>query len=219
MSKLIFPKHGGMYVDDDAKVVKTVMHNGRDGLYTIEIAATPDPIDSRHKRYQWHYLTPQGGVASTSGYRSTIAETVASAIRSIDEDIRNHRRKLAEARKTPSQKAQDRLKKRVKFFMEQAGESYQPGKETRAQGRRRGAEALARAEQYAEEQGWKVEWEFDQDEYQLGDAETEMPKEVLEAVLRDADGRVLESLGGIGDPTDNYQRVVEAELALEAMPR
>ena len=219
MSKLIFPEHGGMYVDDNAIVVKTIKHKDRDGIYVIKIAATPDPIDSHHKCYQWLYLTPGGGVAGSSGYRSTIAETVASAIDSIKEDIRRHRQKLAEARKTPSQKAQDRLKKRVKFFMKHAGVSYQPGKETRAQGTRRGAKALARAEQYAEEQGWKVEWEYDQDEYQMGDAETEMPNEVLVAVLEDADGHVLKSLGGIGDPSDSYRRVVEAELALEAMPR
>ena len=143
---------------------------------------------------------------------------MASAIDSIKENIRRHRQKLTEARKTPSQKAQDRLRKRTKFFIEHAGVSYRPGKETKAQGRRRGAEALARAEQYAEEQGWKVEWDYDQNEYQMGDAETEMPNEVLVAVLRDADGHVLESLGGIGDPSDSYRRVVEAELALEAMP-
>ena len=45
-----------------------------------------------------------------------------------------------------------------------------------------------------------------------------MPDEVLIAVLKDADGHVLESLGGIGDPSPSYQRLVEAELALEAMP-
>ena len=218
MSKLIFPEHGGMYVDDNAIVVKTIKHTDRDGIYTVKIAATPDPIDSRYKCYQWHYLAPGGGVAGTSGYRSTIAESMASAIDSIKENIRRHRQKLTEARKTPSQKAQDRLRKRTKFFIEHAGVSYRPGKETKAQGRRRGAEALARAEQYAEEQGWKVEWDYDQNEYQMGDAETEMPNEVLVAVLRDADGHVLESLGGIGDPSDSCRRVVEAELALEAMP-
>ena len=77
---------------------------------------------------------------------------------------------------------------------------------------------LAKAEQHAEEQGWTVEWDYDQDEYQLGDAEDKMPDEVLIAVLKDADGHVLESLGGIGDPSPSYRRLVEAELALEAMP-
>ena len=45
-----------------------------------------------------------------------------------------------------------------------------------------------------------------------------MPDEVLIAVLKDADGHVLESGGGIGDPSPSYRRLVEAELALEAMP-
>jgi hypothetical protein len=206
MSKLIFPEHGGMLVDDDARVVKTVRHKDRDGTYTIKIAATRDPIDPRHRRYQWHYLSA-GGVASTSGYRSTIAESVESAIRSIKEQIRRHRQGLAEARKTPSQKAQDRLKKRAKFFKEASGSKDAAS-----------AMRLAQAEQYAEEQGWKVEWDYDQDKYQLGDAETEMPNEVLCAVLKDADGHALESLGGIGDPSPSYRRLVEAELALEAMP-
>jgi len=207
MSKLIFPNHGGVLVDDDAKVVKTVRHEEKDGTYAIKIAAFPDLFDSRHKRYQWHYLDPDNGVASTSGYRSTIAECLASAIHSIKEDIRRRRHELAEARKTPSQKAQDRLKKRAKFFEEASGSKDAAY-----------AMRLAKAEQFAEEQGWKVEWEYDQYEYQLGDAETERPDEVLSAILMDADDHVLESLGGIGDPSPSYRRLVEAELALEAMP-
>ena len=65
MSKLIFPEHGGMLVDDDARVVKTIRHKDRDGTYTVKIVAFPDPISPRHKRYQWHYLAPGGGVAGT----------------------------------------------------------------------------------------------------------------------------------------------------------
>ena len=207
MSKLIFPEHGGMLVDDDARVVKTIKHRDRDGTYTVKIVAFPDPISPRHKRYQWHYLAPGGGVAGTSGYRSTVSESLASAIHSIKENIRRHRHGLAEARKTPSQKAQDRLRKRARFFMENSGSKDAAY-----------AMKLAKAEQHAEEQGWTVEWDYDQDEYQLGDAEDKMPDEVLIAVLKDADGHVLESLGGIGDPSPSYQRLVEAELALEAMP-
>jgi hypothetical protein len=208
MSKQIFPEHGGMLVDDDARVVKTARHEDRDGTYTIKIAATPDPISSRYKRYQWHYLAPDGGVASNTGYQSTINESLAKAIHSIKEDLRRQRQRLAEARKTPSQKAQDRLKKRAKFFREASGSKDAAY-----------AMKLAQAEQYAEEQGWKVEWDYDQDEYQLGDAETEMPEEVLCAILKAADGRVLDSLGGIGDPSASYRRLVEAELSLGAMSR
>jgi len=106
----------------------------------------------------------------------------------------------------------------VEFFYKHAGWSHGPD-ETPEQGHRRSAERLAKAEAYAEAHGWTVHWQEDPEEYQLGDAETEPPREVLTAVLKDRSGKVLESLGGIGDPDKNYARVVEAELALEAMPR
>src|SRR5277367_5306292 len=105
----------------------------------------------------------------------------------------------------------------VKFFYKHAGSSYTPGKETKAQGKRRGAQALAHAEAEAKRRGWRVEWEHSQEEYQMGDAETEHPNEVLDAVLKDEDGHVLASLGSIGDPSRSYGRVIEAELALEAL--
>jgi hypothetical protein len=40
---------------------------------------------------------------------------------------------------------------------------------------------------------------------------------VLCCVLKDGDGNVLASLCGITDPDSNYRRVVEAELASEAL--
>ena len=52
----------------------------------------------------------------------------------------------------------------------------------------------------------------------MGDEE-KMPNEVLCATLKDKDGHVLESLGGIGDPSRDYARMVEAELSLEALAR
>jgi hypothetical protein len=107
--------------------------------------------------------------------------------------------------------------KAIAFFYRHAGWGYTPGKETKAQGRKRGAKALARAEAEASARGWRVDWEGDPEEYQMGDAETEHPKEVLGAVMRDEHGHVLASLWGIGDPDRNYSRVVEAELALEAL--
>lgn len=102
--------------------------------------------------------------------------------------------------------------KAVAFFYKNAGSSYTPGKETRAQGKRRGAQALARAEAEASARGWEVEWE--EDDY--GErAENGGPMYV--AILKDEHGNVLGSLGGIDDDTDPYRRVVEAELALEAL--
>ncbi len=95
-----------------------------------------------------------------------------------------------------------------RFFFENAG--YCVGR------RAAGALALARAEKAASERGWSFSWEWDELPYEMGDAETEPPEEVLVCVLKDEHGRTLECLGGIGDPSKEYVRVVEAELALEA---
>lgn len=108
-----------------------------------------------------------------------------------------------------------------KFFHEKSGWGYTPGKETKEQGRRRGAVQLAKAMQIAEQQGWEFVWEEDPEEYQMGDAEEERPAEVLMCALKNADGKWLASLGGIGmsgnqRERNDYIKVVEAELALEA---
>jgi len=100
-------------------------------------------------------------------------------------------------------------KKAVDFFKKHAG------------AKARGARRLADAEAEAEERGWKVDWEDDPEEWQGDD---ERPFEVLTAVLRDGEGNVLDSLGGIGMTGNrledqNYGRVVEAELAVEALAR
>jgi hypothetical protein len=122
------------------------------------------------------------------------------------------RRKSPAKKRTPTSHS-----KAVAFFMKWAGWGYTPGKETKAQGRRRGAIALAKAEAEAARRGWRVKWEHSQEPYEMGDAETEMPSEVLDAVLYDENGNVIGSLSQIGDPSNQYSRVVEAELALEAL--
>ena len=53
MGKLIFPDHGGMYIDDDDRIVKTVKHRDRDGTYTIKIISHPSAFP-RERQYQWH---------------------------------------------------------------------------------------------------------------------------------------------------------------------
>lgn len=108
--------------------------------------------------------------------------------------------------------------KAVDFFRKHASYSYRPG-ESKAKAKTRGAQALARAEAEAEARGWAVEWEDDPEEW-WGD--TKRPFEVLTAVLRAGDGQVLASLGGNGmtgnRKTDaDFRRVVEAELAFEAL--
>lgn len=90
------------------------------------------------------------------------------------------------------------------------------------------AEKLALAEAEAEERGWTVEWEHDiepdvswMDEEQTEDYQGGR-MEMLVALLKDENGTVLASLGGIamdarGVGRNPYGRVVEAELALEAL--
>ena len=89
-----------------------------------------------------------------------------------------------------------------------------------------GAMNLARAEAYAKAAGYTVTWEpdFDAD---LGDHEAwcsaakqgKCPgHEAQMAILCDASGKVRETLGGIIEADRDYHRVVEAEMALEAMP-
>lgn len=105
----------------------------------------------------------------------------------------------------------------VRFFREHGGGVV--GEATR------GALGLARAEREAERRGWLVEWEWDDDADwswldQPGlEREKARDHEVYVATLKDRQGRALASLGGIFDPDDKYRRVVEAELAYEALAR
>lgn len=86
-------------------------------------------------------------------------------------------------------------------------------------GPRRVGRELARAEQQARRRGWTVEWDYDPEPYDPGDNTDYVPNEVYWARLVDQDGETLASLGGIDDPTPEYRRVVEAELADEALAR
>lgn len=106
--------------------------------------------------------------------------------------------------------------KAIRFFRKHGGYSKGPGEST-SQAKTRSATAMARAEAEANSRGWRVEWEGDPESYDPGDETDYEPKEVLGAVLRDGDGKVLASLWGIADPTRQYRRVVEAELAAEAL--
>lgn len=116
-----------------------------------------------------------------------------------------------------------------KFFYKHAGYAQRPG-ESKETARRRGARALAQAEAEAERRGWTYEWSYDEDadisfldEKGLADLEAGRT-ELLQVLLRDQNGNVLESLGGVHvrahrGVQDPYGRVVEAELALEALSR
>lgn len=130
---------------------------------------------------------------------------------------------------TPKQQA-------YQFFYANAGTSYNPKTETKQHGRARGARMLAKAERDAKALGYFFEWEPDYDDYEgsLGDHaywcedeknEVEHEHEVFCCVMRkycddgqhDTVSEVVQSLSGIIDPTREYRRVVEAELAAEQL--
>lgn len=104
-----------------------------------------------------------------------------------------------------------------RFFYFHADWGYDPAIETLDEGRRRGARELATAEQAAQDR-WEYEW---QDECEEWDGDAPAPRYLLWCRLYDPQRpRVtLASLGmiGLNDLNDPYRRVVEAELALEAL--
>lgn len=83
------------------------------------------------------------------------------------------------------------------------------------------AHYLAGAEDLAAEFGWYVMWEYDPDDCADGD---EKPLTRERAILY-ADGyeygmsepTALAAHGGICDATDDYRRIIAAELALETL--
>lgn len=91
--------------------------------------------------------------------------------------------------------------------------------------------ALARAEMHAQNEGWDVRWTEDEgaDWDWMDDSKANEPHEAFCADLfgpepepceccgNQARRPLLASLCGIFDPSDEYRRVVAAELALEAM--
>ncbi|MCR4302123.1 MAG: hypothetical protein NUV51_10970 [Sulfuricaulis sp.] len=125
------------------------------------------------------------------------------------------------------------------FFLKHAGYSYSPETESPMQGRIRVARALAKAERKARDMGISFQWEMD--DYLSSewiDANKDGGRNCdpwhtwyccARPPIEDADtygaGEVLASLGGIdfgrdGEPWgDPYRRVVEAELAIEALQR
>ena len=111
----------------------------------------------------------------------------------------------------------------VEFFFEHAGYSYDPETQTREEGRRECAELLAAAERWASDAGLSYHWEYDGMDSSEWDSDPD-PWPTWECVARDMDGEPVASLGGIdfgrdGEPWNNpHRRVIEAELASQAMP-
>jgi hypothetical protein len=160
--------------------------------------------------------------AGVGGHVEYVRETGTAGVFEVDEGPG------IEARRKPSVK----LTPTEKFFYDHAGFGYSSGADKKQQeaAHVQNAKSLARAEAESEKRGWTVEWEHDQDadtswmdpeqldDYQSGRTE------ILSAQLLDENGEVLESLGGIAlnarsSTRDPYGRVVEAEMAQEALGR
>ncbi len=110
----------------------------------------------------------------------------------------------------------------VVFFYEHAGRSCRPP-QTWAEGALEGARKLASAEEWARHECCWFDWSQDErDSREWNKTRPYYPQQAC--VMHDAQGRAVQSLCGIDfgrknpDPHGTYVRVVQAELALEAMP-
>jgi hypothetical protein len=128
--------------------------------------------------------------------------------------------KVTRAGRSKEAKARKILTPDQLFFYLNAGYSYSPN-ETAEQGRIRCAKQLAEAEEIGQRLGYEFEWDWDEcpDLSWMSDEDREQEHEVLCARIVDPEnGRYsLASLCGITDPDRNYRRVIEAELASEAI--
>lgn len=103
------------------------------------------------------------------------------------------------------------MTKLEQFFFDNAGFSFDPKTETKEQGMERGAVELAKAMHFALDQNWTFEWGTDEDGHECDEDHS-----VEYCQLNDGN-ILLQSLSGICGATVDYRRVVEAELALQAM--
>ena len=116
-----------------------------------------------------------------------------------------------------------KTKTAYQFFLKHAGYSYDPTKETRAQGRRRCARLYAKAERAALEGGFSFDWSVDPHSDSSDWSDETPPYEQWQCVMYNSDGRIVSSLHGIDFGRDKtpfestYKRVVESELAVEGI--
>ena len=128
--------------------------------------------------------------------------------------------KVTKAGRSKEAKARKILTPDQLFFYLNTGYSYSPN-ETAEQGRIRCARQLAEAEEIGQRLGYIFEWEVDEcpDLSWMSDEDREQEHEVLCARIVDPENPrySLASLCGITDADSNYRRVIEAELASEAI--
>lgn len=109
------------------------------------------------------------------------------------------------------------------FFLKHAGWSYDPKTQTIMQAKAACARALAKAERRARDTGLSFAWHIDNFEGSKEWTNEKPAWATWQCLCRNASGDVVASLYGIdfgrnGEPWgDSYRRVVEAELALEAL--
>jgi hypothetical protein len=110
------------------------------------------------------------------------------------------------------------------FFLRNAGYSYDPKTETKQAGRSRCARQMAKAERDARALGMSYVWQNDTEGCSgcgCGsddcDCSTGRDHVTLGCILYSDTGKHLASLWSICNPSWDYRRVVEAELAMEAL--
>ena len=114
-------------------------------------------------------------------------------------------------------KTRNNLMPAERFFFEHAGFSYDPKKETKHAGRIRCAVEMAEAERFASNLGLSFDWS---DDYHDDGFKDYTPETCESCTCWDATGmHVLASLGCIDDASPEYRRVIQAELALEAVAK
>lgn len=116
---------------------------------------------------------------------------------------------------------QDVWSEALQFHYEHGGYYYDPATETRDEGRARCALEAAGAEAWAREQGiefrWEDDWTITDHAYEFcDDAYPEGNPETCETCAAYLGNTMLACLGCIDDATDEYRRVIEADLAIEA---
>lgn len=110
----------------------------------------------------------------------------------------------------------------LQFHYEHGGYCYDPATERPEDGRARCALAAAGAEAWAKEQGLEFRWEDDwqvgshRDAFGRGSAYEDAEPETCEQCGAWLGDECLAAIGCVDDADDNYRRVIEAELAMEA---
>ena len=120
-------------------------------------------------------------------------------------------------------KARKQLTENEFFFYQNAGYSYDPKIQTEDQGHIESAKRYAKTEQSILERGLTFEW-YDDPDGCIGcdcgssdcDCASKRRHTCLVCVARDTEDQVVASLGSICEPSREYRRVIQAELAMEA---